>query len=254
MRILPLSLALLAATALSPVAASAQGVSVTLGFGASYAPDYPGSDEYSVGPTGTFRLHSAQIGPLSFGDPNSRAEKLGFGLRGAFNYIGARKASDHPELAGLNDVDTAIELGLGLGYEAPAWRVFADVRHGVTGHHGTVGVVGGDVKVHPTDRLLLTLGPRATFASEGYVDTYYGVSATEAVASGLPAYNPGAGLVSTGVEFGMVYDLGNDWGVEGKLGYEKLRGDAADSPITGLGSDSQGKASLIFTKRFTIGY
>ena len=246
-----------AALALIATAGSAvaqDGVAVTLGFGPSYGPAYFGSDEGEAGVTGTFRLNALRFGPVSVGDPNARGDRLGWGLRGAFRFIPERSAEDHDELAGLDDIDAAVELGLGIGYDAPRWRAFADVRHGVVGHYGTVGVVGADAKFHVNERLTLTVGPRATFASEGFVDTYFGVSPDEAAAIGLATYDPEPGLVSAGVELGASFDFGNDWGLEGSIGWNRYQGDAADSPIVEQGSDSAATAKIMLTRRFSFGF
>ena len=67
---------------------------------------------------------------------------------------------DHDEIRGLDDVDWALELGLGVGYEQRNYRLFADARYGAIGHHSWVGVVGADGIAYPVDGLTLTLGPR----------------------------------------------------------------------------------------------
>jgi outer membrane protein len=245
------------ATALSLVAApvlAQDGVTFTLGLGAKYAPDYYGADSYGIGPTGRFSLQGFQIGGLSFGERVPGTEKLGFGLRGAFGIVKARTAADNPELTGLADIDTAVELGLGVGYEARNWRLFADLRRGVTGHSGTVGVVGGDLKYRPSERFSMTIGPRATFGNETFVGTYFGVTPAESVASGLTAFSPGGGLVSAGIELGMRYDLGNDWGLQGKLAVTRLQDEAARSPVTGLGNATSGTVSVLLTKKLTLDF
>lgn len=244
----------LAATVAGP--ALADGAALTLGFGAKLRPDYPGSDSYGAGASGFVRLHGLSYGGVTVGNPNGRSgdRGLGWGLRGAFATTPERKAADHPELTGLKDVDFALELGLGLGYEAEHWRAFFDLRKGVTGHYGTVGVLGLDAKLPASDQLTISFGPRLTFASQGYFDTYYGISAAESVASGLPAFAPKEGLLSAGLELTAAYDFGNDWGIEGKASYGWLQGDAKDSPITQMGSDEQGSVSLMLTRRISFGF
>src|SRR5690606_4300256 len=104
---------------------------MTIGLGASVGPSYFGSDDYDVGPWGTVRFDYLRLpGGLSWGSANSIGVRHGFGLRGSFNYVGSRRAGDHSELKGLDDVDAAYEVGLGIGYEARDWRAFTDVRYG----------------------------------------------------------------------------------------------------------------------------
>lgn len=226
----------------------------TLGFGANYAPSYFGANHSSFGPSGKLSLDHLSVGSLQFGSPDPKAEKLGFGLRGAFRFVGARKAADYAELAGLNDTKTSVELGMGLGYEAATWRAFADLRYGVIGHHASVAEFGADWKAIKTDSFQLSIGPRLEYGSRRFNQTYFGVTAAEAVSSGLAAFAPGAGLISAGLEIGAAYDLGNDWGVEGTVNLDRLKGDAANSPIAGLGSRNQASVSVKLTRRFNLSF
>ena len=250
--------AAMTATAMIPFLAAPalaqDGLSFTLGLGGEYSPDYFGADQYGLGPTGKFSVQRVSFGPIQFGSADPQAERLGFGLRGAFRVIGARKAVDNPELTGLINLKTSVELGLGLGYEAEAWRAFGDLRYGVIGHESAVLEVGADWKAVSNPKFKLNIGPRLLYGSDRYTRTYFGVTAAEAGASGLAAFTPDAGLVSAGIEIGAAYDLGNDWGLEASLNYDRLQGDAAASPITGLGSRDQGSVSLMLTRRFRLGF
>lgn len=236
-------------------ATAENGASLTLGLGGQYSNSYLGSKDYSLGPAGKFSVHRLSLGPLQFGSPDPNAEKLGFGLRGAFEIIGARKAKDHPELNGLNDLKTSVEIGFGLGYESTHWRAFGDLRYGVVGHKATIVELGADWKAISTPEFKLSLGPRVLYGSDRFNRTYFGVTPAESAASGtLAAFAPGAGVVSTGIEIGMAYDLGNDWGVEGTISYDRLQGDAANSPITAQGSRNQGSVSVVLTRRISLGF
>ncbi len=74
-------------------------------------------------------------------------------------------------------------------------------------------------------------GPRISFASADYFESYYGVNATEAANSGLSQYDPDGGIKSIGV--GGAYD----WKTTEKLTtsvfgeYSRLMGSAADSSL-----------------------
>ncbi len=247
------TIAALLAAALPATAVAQDGAVLTLGLGAAFAPDYQGSDDYGLGPTGRFSIENFRLGRFSFGTP-APGDDQGFSVDGSFRIRGGRDSGDHSEIAGLDDIDTAVELGLGLRYGAPGYRAFANVRYGLTGHESLVGEVGADAVVRPNDRLTLTAGPRVLFGSDGYTDTYFGISGDEAAASGLAAYDPGGGLVSAGVELGMYYRFDENWGLRGTIGYDRLMGDAADSPIVAQGSRTQGRASLIVTRRVTFGF
>lgn len=249
-------LALVLATPLSAPAMAGEGapVTFTLGLGGSLTPGYFGSDRYRLGPSGSFGIDEVRLpGGFGFGSPSTRPLEPGFGLRGAFRLVAARRAADHPELAGLEKVGTALELGLGLGSVAEHWRVFAEVRHGVVGHRGWTGDIGADAILRPSEQVALTLGPRAAFGDARFQRTYFGVTGAESVASGLAAFRPSGGLVSVGSELGLRVTLADGWGLDGALTYDRLRGDAARSPIVLQGSANQYGARLVLTRRFSLG-
>lgn len=227
----------------------------TLRGGVASAPEYFGSEDYTVGPDFSLGFGFLRLpGGRSFGDPDPNAQNTGFGLRGSFRYIDERDSSDHDELAGLDDVDTSVELGMGLGYSSRNFDAFADLRYGVVGHESFVGELGADVKLHPNDRLTLSLGPRLLVGSSDYTDTYFGISSGEAAASGLPAFEADGGLVSAGVELGATYRINDRWGVEGAVTYDRFTGDAADSPIVEQGDRDQYGVRFGVTRRITLDF
>ena len=250
-----LALALLAAA--SPLAAAAQeaGLSFTLKGGADYQPAFPGSDEYEFVGAGGFAFQSLRLrNGFVIGDEDLDAVRRGLGVRGAFNVEGERDASEYDDLAGLDDVDTAVELGLGVDYYWPAARVYGEVRYGVTGHEEVVGEVGADAILRPSDRLTVLAGPRVTIGSEGYNAAYFGVSPAQAAVPGGPAaaYDPSGGVTSVGVEMTARYALTDRWGVEGVVSYDYLTDEAGDSPI--VQDRDQYGVGLRLTRRFTLDF
>ena len=219
-----------------------------LGGGVASSPAWFGSDESIVGPDFAFTFAHADVGGFSFGDPDAYAPASGFGFGLSFRYVGERTAEDYPVLAGLEDLDAAYELGASASYAGPGYEVFGAVRRGFGGHEGLVAEAGMDLVLRPDDRLTLTVGPRLLAGDQTYVDTYFGVSAAEAVASAYPAYAPDAGLVSAGVEIGMDYRFAPDWSLYATARWDRLQGDAADSPI--VRDDEQVSLSLGVTRVF----
>ncbi|MBM2577374.1 MipA/OmpV family protein [Jannaschia sp. Os4] len=247
-------LATAAALAIAAPAAAQEGpaLSFTLKGGVTAAPEYFGADDVEAGPLLGFSLQAARLGPLEFGNPDPLYRPQGFGVIGSVRYIGERTAGDADELAGTDDVDATLELGAGLRYATDDWQAYGALRYGIGGHETWVGELGADVFARPTDRLTLRAGPRALFGTDDYAATYFGVTAAESAASGLAAFDPDGGLISTGAEFGAGYRLGGGWGIDAAIRYERLRGDAKDSPITL--DDEQVSASIGVTRRFTFGF
>ncbi|QKV19957.1 MipA/OmpV family protein [Oricola thermophila] len=242
---------LLAGVAPSMAGDMPPGIEFELGGGGAVAPRYESSSEYLVSPFPTFRLKRLTF---SNGFQIGGGDGMGLSPYPSFNFRGARKAADTPALAGLADVDAAVELGLGLSYATPGFRVFGEVRRGVTGHDGMVGEIGADLVARPGDRLTLAAGPRASFADAEYMDTYFGVTAAEAIASGMPQFDARSGFKSYGLAASARFDLSENWALEGSARYDRLTGDAANSPVTGAGSRNQFGFRLGLTRSFRIDF
>ncbi|WP_073327711.1 MipA/OmpV family protein [Wenxinia saemankumensis] len=244
---------LLAALVL-PAAAGAQEtgnrIVFQLGGGAASVPGYFGSPETEIVPDLAFSFAYARLGGFEFGDPDPYARASGLGFGASFRVVPERTARDYPELAGLDDLEQAVELGGQVSYAGPGFEAFAALRYGVTGHEALVGEVGLDAVLRPQEDLELTLGPRVVYGSDDYADYYFGISAAEAAASGVDAFAAGAGIVSAGIAFGMEYRLAPAWSLYGTARYDQLQGDAADSPITF--DDEQVSVSLGITRTFDL--
>lgn len=247
-------LAAAVALALVPFGAAAQsvdgpGLAFTLGAGVEALPDYFGSDEVTAGPGFSFDLGYLSLGPLTFGSRDFDAIPEGFGFRGSFRYVPERSGEDFegPNRLG-EEVDAAFEIGGGVRYAQPWWEAFAVARRGFGGHDGVVGEVGMDLIARPTDRLTLRGGPRLFYGDDSFADTYF--STAEDTDRAGPDFEASGGLLSSGLEVGAEYRLTERWGLAANVGYERLRNDAADSPISE--EDEQVSASLLVTRRFDI--
>ena len=212
------------------------------GGGVASTPGYVGSPETELGPDVAFSLAYGRLGGFEFGDPDPFATASGLGFGGSFGYVPERSSDDHPELAGLADLDASVELGANVNYAGPGFEAFAALRYGVTGHKALVGEVGVDAvwKVQPD--LILTLGPRAVWGSDDYAAYYFDDPRTGYLAEG--------GLVSAGVEFGFDWRVAPLWSVYGSARFDRLQNAAADSPITI--EDDQTTVSLGITRVFDI--
>ena len=247
-------LAVASALALAPLTATAQsadgpGLAFTLGAGVEAVPDYFGSDEVTAGPGFSFDLVYLSVGPFSFGSRDFDAVPEGFGFRGSFRYVSERSGDDFEGADRLGDeVDAAFEIGGGVRYAQPWWEAFAVARRGFGGHDGVVGDVGMDLIARPTERLTLRGGPRLFYGNDSYAETYFATA--DGTGRAGAGFDASGGLLSSGVEVGAEYRLTQAWGLSANVRYDRLRGDAADSPITQ--EDEQVSASLLVTRRFDI--
>ncbi|TVQ01830.1 MAG: MipA/OmpV family protein [Roseinatronobacter sp.] len=236
-----------------PAFAQDRALSFSVTGGAGVSPSYFGADDHKIGPTGSFGFTGLRFGAVQLGDPDGPTQFApGTGLRGAFRYIAKRKGKD--ELAGLEDVSAAIEVGVGLQHTADWWQVYGDLRYGVIGHKALAGELGMNLIYRGESGLVLHAGPRAEFGNARFARTYFGVTDAEATEAAFAdaAYRPSGGFQSVGLEVGAYQPLSADWGVTGSLRYDRLRGDAAASPIVQQGQRNQISAQIGLTRHFNL--
>lgn len=227
---------------------SSPGISFELGVGGRMAPSHFGSSNLILSPMPLFRLKRLEL-PNGFTIGGGSDE--GFSLSPALGVIGERSTKNSPELAGLNSIDTAIELGVAAKYQVGQFRFMGEIRRGFGGHQGFRGELGADVIVKPDDQWTFHGGPRLGFADDNFTNTYFGVSAAEASPT-FPATNASGGLISAGLEAGLRYQANDNWAIEAGASWSRLLGDAASSPITAQGSKNQYGLSLGIVRRFDI--
>ena len=225
-------------------------VVLELGAGGVMRPAYEGPKDFDFSPTGFVTLHYLWLPGLGEVKGGRRTEGFAFGP--AFRYVRKRNSNDYAELRGLDDVDAAVELGGRLSYRFGMFRPWVAMRYGLGGHDGIIGEAGVDVVLRPTEAIEVMIGPRKSFATSAYMQTYFGVTPAEAAQSGLPSYAPNGGFKGAGFEVGSRYAFTPQWSVISTVAYEKLLGDAADSPIVRAGSDNQFTAKLGLSYRFGV--
>lgn len=233
------------------------GWSLTLGASGYFAPEYEGDDKMvfraiplvSFGRTGSITRFSSRNDNISIGLIDNGTFRAGL----AGKILFGRDDDDSDDLIGLDPVRWGGELGLFAEVYPTDWlRLRGELRHGIRTHDAFVGDVAADVFYDVTPTIRLSAGPRASFASEDYFDTYYGVNAAESVASGLTAFDPdGGGLKSYGLG-GAVTWQATDKITTSLFGeYARLEGQAADSSLVKeRGSVDQFTVGVSATYRF----
>lgn len=221
--------------------------------GPQLAPSWPGADKYSIGPyVDLSRTRDTEFEfeapDESFGSPVIHSGNFAFGP--AFGFIGKRKASDIG--ADLPKVGLSVEAGaFGQIRLTPELRIRLEGRKGLSGHKGWTGEISADYVARQGDDWLFSIGPRITLGDAKYTRAYFGVAPAAALASGLPAYDPDGGIQSVGVTAGYHRMLGKNWGIAIYGRYDRLVGDAADSPVTRqLGSSSQPSGGIALSYTF----
>ena len=234
------------------------GWTVTLGAEARMLPKYEGADNYMLWPFPIVRIRRAGT-PESFHSPRDGASfaildigPIKFGPTGKVRFD--RKESRDSDLTGLGDIDWTLELGAFAEYWPTQWlRTRLEVRQGFGGHHGIVSDLTADVVVPVTPQLTFSAGPRLTAATDAATSPYFSITPAQSLASGLPVYDAGGGIRSYGAGVQLGYAWTPQWGSTVFAEYERLAGDAADSPlVTQRGSRDQIQVGIGVTYSFDV--
>lgn len=231
---------------------------LTVGGGVQFLPAYPGAEEVTIQPlfTGGLRREGEPI-PARSPDDGFAFSFTGRGgaieLGPVLHFQNERREEDVG--APVGEVDFTVEAGgfisLNVG---PNLRLRAEARRGIGGHESFLGDIGADLALRPGDSTVITIGPRLRLNDDDYLDTYFGVTPAAALASGLPAYDPEGALRAVGVIAGLTHEFGRTFGIYAYAGYDRLIGDAADSPIVqAFGSEDQFSAGIALTLNFSVG-
>lgn len=226
-----------------------------VGMGVQTIPRYPGADSqrFTILPN----FDSWRVGePMVVETPD---EAIGFaviGRRGRGVAIGPALAiaptRDADDLPGLSKVGFGVEVGV----FAEVWplaplRLRADLRQAIGAHKALTGDIAADLVLQPgQEGLMLTMGPRLRWGSARHQRAYFGVP--QPGAGTLAPFDPGAGIYSVGATAGLRLPLGRTLGLYGYVGYDRLTGRAAVSPVVQQGSPDQYSAGLALTYRFRI--
>jgi outer membrane scaffolding protein for murein synthesis (MipA/OmpV family) len=116
---------------------------------------------------------------------------------------------------------------------------------------GTLVYLNGLYRIPVSSRFEMAAGAHTTWASGGYMDSYFGVTSFNASRSGLTQYRPDDGLKDAGVSLIGHYKFTKTWGVIGNVSYTRMLNDAEDSPLVkDVGDKNQYTAVVALTYNF----
>lgn len=225
--------------------------SVRIGTLGIYTPAYEGSD--------AFELRGFPLVDISYRDIffvnahrgvgcfvwNRDTLRLGLSVGYAFG----RDEDDSDDLKGLGDIDDGVTANVLF-----AWTVgdaALDVRYEaqITGHDTGFQVhLGLGYAFHVAEKTILRPLLKTAFANADYMEEYFGVSPTQSLRSGVPAYEAGPGFKSFGLHIMVIHRLDQHWGIQAGAGYDRLIGEAADSPV--VKDEDQCRVTIGLSYRF----
>jgi outer membrane protein len=208
------------------------------------------SDKISFIPYGDFswkdRLYGNPLDGLGYNVV--KQDRLRAGVQIRPHYSGASGDNDVLDRPGLG-ADAAV-----YAYYRIAGNISLGGRliHDVSGQTDSTGyfLSATQQSVTPVGLLQTTLYARG---SDGRgARAYYGLTPTEAVASGYAAYRPDAGFQNAGLAALMMTPLGDKWAIGTLFNAERAVGDAADSPLTQAAKHKEMtyRAALLIVRRF----
>ncbi len=250
-----------AAVAVCALAQPAAAVELTLGLGATYGPDYDGSDDYAAAPLWNVRAadlyhpetYAQLLGPAFMSnflpDPHFRLGLAG-GYRPDYNDV------DDSAVQSVKGTQDALLVGPTLGYDfwgesgkdaAIELDVLYDAKHG---NGGTIT---------PRFRAASQLAEKvrgegrisASWASGDYMGNWFSVNQRDAARTGLDSYDADEGFKDLTLGGSVNWNFVGAWSLTGIATYTRMLGDAADSPIVDdAGDANQFRAGVLVNYKF----
>ncbi len=209
-------------------------------------PKYEGSDEYDVYAIPYAVVLGSGPGRFSFAGIDDVRYALirrnGFEVGPLAGYWFDRDENDAAILNGLGDVDGAFVAGGYIKYDFGGFFADLSFHQGFNGDDpGYLIRTGIGAESRISERVTLKGRAGVTFASDDYMDTYFGV------ASGpLAPFDPDSGIKDVHASLKATIGITDRWYVAAFGEYSRLVGDAADSPIVASEDQFTGLIGLTY--------
>lgn len=156
-----------------------------------------------------------------------------------------RKQSVDARLNGMGDIGYAGELGGFINARFSPWYATSSLAAGARGAHVELG---GGYEMKLTDADQLRTGLDMHWANGKYMQTYFGVTAAQSVASGgvLTAYNATSGVKDYALKLNWMHSYSKQWFSNAGVSVKQLAGSAKNSPLT--------MRNTMNTVSFVVGY
>jgi outer membrane scaffolding protein for murein synthesis (MipA/OmpV family) len=238
---------------------------VAAGLGALRTPIFPGARKsetlvapyLSVSYRDRFFVRGPAVGVnlIRFGENN----RFRLGVMARYTWKAEWNESDNRALRGLGEISGGAEAGIFGSYRGKSWFAELAATRGAvlrkergeknTRGSGTAVEFGVGYTTLLASHLRWTAQANTQWSDATRTRTYFGVSDAQSLITGLRPYQPKSGLTSYGITTTLNYDFAKRWVLMGLVKYERLTGDARDSPIV----TADGKANQLSTGIF-LGY
>jgi outer membrane scaffolding protein for murein synthesis (MipA/OmpV family) len=224
---------------------------VVLGAAAETQPVYAGAQAYRVQGGPVINIQYSDIAFASTGDGIGvnflRGDHYRIGAAIAYDF-GRRERDDYTNLRGMGDISAAPVAKLFATYvlskEFPL-ILRLDARQIAGGANGTVGDVGMYMPLPGSSKkFVMFAGPSVTLATHRYLQSEFGVTPAQSLASGHPVFDAHAGIESVGGGFSATRFLTDHWLINMDAAFTKLKGSPNVSPITESGTQLEFAVSV----------
>jgi len=212
---------------------------VILGTAAEAQPAYAGSQAYRVQGGPVINIQYKDIAFATTGDGVGynflRGDHYNFGAALAYDF-GRPERYDYDNLRGMGDIAPAAVAKLFGSYVLSKkfpLILRVDARQLIGGANGAVGDVGVYMPLPGSSKkFVMFAGPSITFATHRYLQSEFGVTPQQSLASGHPVFDPHAGTEAVGVGFSATRFLTDHWLLNLDSAISKLKGSPDVSPVT----------------------
>jgi len=210
-----------------------------LGLAAEAQPAYAGAHAYRVRGGPVIDIQYSDIAFASTGDGIGynflRGDHYRVGAAVAYDF-GRRERDDYANLRGMGDISAAPVAKLfGTFVLSKKFPLIlrVDARQILGGANGTVGDVGLYMPLPGSSRkFVMFAGPSVTLATHRYLQSEFGVTPAQSLASGHPVFDAHAGIESIGVGFSATRFLTDHWLLNIDAAITKFKGSPDVSPVT----------------------
>ena len=208
--------------------------SVSLGAGLAEGPDYPGARDDRVHPVPLIEIgYGDRVAFGPFGLAVAALDWNGLRAGPVLGIEGGRRQSADPHLDGLGDISTSITAGAFVSYRIGLFDMYGTARQAITNSgSGLAGLVQFNFRQPLIPRTLyLIAGPDVEFGNAEHEQTWFGVTPTQSLQSGLPVYTAGGSINTIGFHATLTYRASGHvlWRVFAN--FKDLTGQAGESPI-----------------------
>jgi MipA family protein len=239
---------LLASVAHAEIAVPIEGLDINMvGIAVASVPDFMGSADNTgaAGPYGRYKFEGSEryvqvLGPQLtvnlLDDANWRVGPL-------LRYRAVRDNDVEDKVVRQMDkVDSAIEAGVFLQYKLPLSNIplhqltfGGDVEGGKNGTEAHLSMM----YFQPLSKTLIAnVGLGMSYGNNEYMKNYFGVTSANDIAVIGSAYKASSGVSGWNIPFGLSTFVSDEWVVSVGGRYERLTGDAKDSPIVDKHGDA----------------